>query len=428
MTLLVVSFVAGMLTVLAPCILPLLPVVIGTAATGRSKTTPFVVIGSLGASIILFTFLLKASAALISVPQAFWTGVSGGILVLFGVTLVFPMLWAHMPGIGKASMGANKLLGSGATKKSFVGDALVGAALGPIFSTCSPTYFVILATVLPASLLLGTVYLLAYVLGLSMMLLLIAFLGQRFANRLTRAADSHGRFKRGIGVLFILLGVMIALGYEKKVETALLESGWFDVTKIEQQLLHSTEAKEINGVSMPANDNVENMDRTDVRDAVDALKQYPQYRELSGITEYLNTNNEPITIKEQLDAGKVVLIDFLTYSCNNCRAVIPYLNEWHDTYRDEGLVVIGIHAPEFAFEHNRANVEKALASLGVEFPVVLDNDFETWRAYGNRYWPHRYLIDSEGNIIYDHIGEGGYEETERQIVKVLQTRNATVSE
>jgi cytochrome c biogenesis protein CcdA/thiol-disulfide isomerase/thioredoxin len=426
MTLLIISFIAGMLTVLAPCILPLLPVVIGTAATGRGKWTPLIVIGSLSASIIAFTFLLKASTFLIDVPQSFWSGVSGGILMLFGLTLAFPQLWARVPGIGTASTSANKALGAGVLKKNAWGDVIVGVALGPIFSTCSPTYFVILATVLPASIALGTVYLLAYVLGLALMLFGIAYIGQRFANRLALAADSHGKMKRIIGAVFIVLGIIILTGYEKKLETQLLESGWFDVTKIEHRLLEQTEA----GEDMPTeNDSAQceisgselcaDMSPVAIRDAIDNMKPMVKYREITAFSAFLNTNNAPITIGEQIEEGKVVLIDFLTYSCTNCRAVIPHLNRWHEEYHDDGLVVIGVHSPEFAFEHERSNVEKALASLGVTFPVVMDNDFETWRAYNNRYWPHLFLIDREGHIVYDHVGEGNYDITETKIRELL---------
>jgi cytochrome c biogenesis protein CcdA len=237
MTLLIVSFIAGVLTVLAPCILPLLPVVIGSSASGRSKYTPYIVVGSLGLSIILFTYILKASTAFIMVPPQFWTYLSGGILFLFGVTLIFPALWEKLPNIAKLSSNSNKLVGSGYQRKSFFGDVIIGAALGPVFSTCSPTYFVILASVLPVSFALGTTYILAYVLGLSLILLLIALLGQRFADRLSRISDSHGYFKRSIGILFVILGVLIATGYEKKLETFILDSGYFDITKVEQKLL-----------------------------------------------------------------------------------------------------------------------------------------------------------------------------------------------
>lgn len=241
MTLLVISFIAGVLTVLAPCILPLLPVVIGSSASGRSKATPYIVVGSLAVSIILFTYLLKASTLFIDIPQSFWAYISGGILVLFGMTLVFPGLWEKLPVVGKLSVGSNKVLGAGHQKKSFWGDVMVGAALGPVFSTCSPTYFVILASVLPASFLLGTAYLLAYVLGLSLVLLLIALLGEKFASKLAGFSDPNGKFKKVLGGLFVVLGLLIVFGIEKQIEAALLDSGYFDITKIEYRLLEKIE-------------------------------------------------------------------------------------------------------------------------------------------------------------------------------------------
>lgn len=237
MTLLVVAFFAGILTVLAPCVLPLLPVIVGTSISGRGKSTPYVVVFSLAASIILFTFLLKASTAFIRVPSEVWAYLSGGILVLFGLTLLIPGIWEKIPQVSQLATSSNAALGKGAKQKTFWGDVIVGASLGPVFSTCSPTYFVILATVLPASFLLGTLYLLAYTFGLSLILLLIALLGERFASRLGVFTHPHGLFKRIVGILFIVLGLMIALGLEKRLETRILESGFFDVTSLEHILL-----------------------------------------------------------------------------------------------------------------------------------------------------------------------------------------------
>jgi cytochrome c biogenesis protein CcdA/thiol-disulfide isomerase/thioredoxin len=393
MTFLVISFIAGVLTVLAPCILPLLPVVIGSSAAGRSRATPYVVVGSLALSIILFTYLLKASTAFITVPPEVWTYLSGGILILFGLTLVFPALWERLPGLATLSSSSNQFVGGGYQRKSFWGDVLIGAGLGPVFSTCSPTYFVILASVLPASFLLGTVYLFAYVLGLSLVLLMIALLGERFAGRLSGFADSRGWFKRGIGVLFILLGLMIASGFEKKLETKILESGVFDVTQVEQYLLQQQEVPMVESVE--------------------------RYKEIADPAGFVNTDQ--ITLGE-LVGKKVILVDFMTYSCINCQRTFPYLVAWYEKYKDEGLEIVGIHTPEFAFEKDIDNVQKAMEQFGITYPVVLDNDYATWRAYGNNYWPRKYLIDIHGNIVYDHIGEGGYEETERKIQELLRER------
>ncbi len=242
MALLLVSFIAGVLTVLAPCILPLLPVVVGSSVGARSKATPFIVIGSLALSILLFTYLLKASTAFIAIPQFVWGYISGGILVAFGLVLVFPQLWEAMPFTQKTSASANKIVGAGYQKKSVWGDVMIGAALGPVFSSCSPTYFVILATVLPASFLLGTVYLLAYIAGLVLVLALIAVLGQRLTSKLQFAADSRSWLKRGMGLLFLIVGLFIITGFDKKVETWVLDQGYIDgVLDFEQQLLEQAD-------------------------------------------------------------------------------------------------------------------------------------------------------------------------------------------
>ena len=139
MTLLIVSFIAGVLTVLAPCVLPLLPVVVGTSLSARSRVTPYIVVGSLAVSIILFTYLLKVSTAFIMVPEAFWQYLSGGILFFFGLVLLFPALWERLPGVARLSTSSNSLVGTGYQKKSIAGDVLIGAALGPVFS--GPGYF-----------------------------------------------------------------------------------------------------------------------------------------------------------------------------------------------------------------------------------------------------------------------------------------------
>lgn len=144
-----------------------------------------------------------------------------------------------------------------------------------------------------------------------------------------------------------------------------------------------------------------------------------RYAEIASPAGFLNT--EPFTL-EELVGKKVILVDFLTYSCINCIRTFPYLNAWYDTYKDQGLEIIGIHTPEFAFEKDIDNVREALEKYGIEFPVILDNDYATWRAYGNNYWPRKYLIDIEGNIIYDHIGEGAYGETEKKIREALAER------
>lgn len=147
--------------------------------------------------------------------------------------------------------------------------------------------------------------------------------------------------------------------------------------------------------------------------------KYPRARELVGIAGYINTEN--ITISENI-GKKVILIDFWTYSCINCQRTLPYLNSWWEKYKDDGLLIIGIHTPEFEFEKDYENVVKAVSKYKVKYPVAQDNDYKTWQAYRNRYWPRKYLIDIDGFIVYDHIGEGSYEEIESRIQEALKER------
>ncbi|MSR71235.1 MAG: redoxin domain-containing protein [Candidatus Taylorbacteria bacterium] len=435
MLLLLISFVSGVLTILAPCILPLLPVIVGHSITDTtpSKRRLFVVVISLAISVILFTLLLKASSLLIDIPQDFWKWISGGIIFLFGITMIFPGIWEKFSFANKLSLKSNMVLGEGYKKDSIWGDVIIGASLGPIFSACSPTYFVILATVLPVSPVLGLVYLLAYVAGLSLALICVALLGQKIMEKVGKVSDPRGWFKKIFGIIFILVAVAIISGYDKKLQVSLLDVGFLDVTKIEEKLLEKNEKKDtiINKTSDTTVKievtNKAKISKESFLSIKEKSKKYVLAPELSTIDGYININSinpsssAPITIG-QFKGKKVVLLDIWTYSCINCQRTIPYLNEWYREYEDDGLVIIGLHTPEFAFEKVQQNVEKAVKNFGIKYPVVLDNDFSTWQAYKNQYWPRKYLIDIDGYIIYDHSGEGQYKETEVEIQKALRER------
>ncbi|MDP3769485.1 MAG: redoxin family protein [Candidatus Sungbacteria bacterium] len=154
-------------------------------------------------------------------------------------------------------------------------------------------------------------------------------------------------------------------------------------------------------------------------------KRYELAKEITTPDGFLNTEGKPITVSE-LAGKKVILVDFWTYSCINCQRTTPYLNAWYEKYKDKGFVIIGVHTPEFEFEKDYNNVKAAIEKLGIRFPVVLDNDYSTWTAYKNRYWPHKYLIDIDGYIVYDHIGEGAYTDTEKKIQELLREREETL--
>ncbi len=447
MLLFFIAFIAGALTVLAPCVLPLLPIIVGgSVAGGQNKKRAYVVSLSLGASVIVFTLILKFSTAFIGIPQYAWEWFSGGILVLFGVVTLFPQIWDSLGVVNKISRESNKAMSAGFVKQSFWGDVLVGAALGPVFSTCSPTYFVILATVLPASFGVGLIDLLSYTTGLVLMLLLVSLAGQRIVDRLGLAADPRGWFRKSIGALFILVGVLVFSGSERAIETWLINHV-YDITMVEQTLLKAREEKKPlscadgtcngpaatttqgagseNGTSPVASSTTTSVPTSPTLAAASAAKKamtYPKVPELASIDGYINTpDGKPITIG-QFKGKKVVLIDFWTYSCINCQRTLPYLKAWDEKYRDQGLEIIGVHTPEFAFEHVLSNVQDAVNKFGLKYPTVLDNEYGTWNAFGNSFWPRKYLVDIDGFIVYDHAGEGNYDVTERAIQAALAER------
>ncbi len=431
MILFLISFAAGALTALAPCIISLLPVIIGGSLTGeRSNKRAFVVTASLGLSVIIFTLLLKASTVFINVPPELWKVISGFIIVVLGLAMVFPKLWDSLPFLNRINRDSNKLLATGYQKQNFLGDVLVGAALGPVFASCSPTYFLILATVLPASFSLGVLYLAVYALGLTLMLLVITIGGQKILDRLGVASDSYGWFKRSIGVLFVLVGIGIVFGIDRQIQLA-LSGGLFDTSKIERVLL----ANQVSGGLKPTDIgtlNTKNMPTPQALVAGETSAQrilrksalYPKAPEIVNPSGFVNTNGKAVTIGE-FKGKKIVLVDFWTYSCINCIRTAPYLNAWYEKYKDQGLEIIGVHTPEFAFEHVLDNVSKATIHEKIKYPVVLDNDYATWNAFKNQYWPRKYLVDIDGYIVYDHAGEGDYDVTEKEIQKALADR-ATV--
>lgn len=241
--LIILSFVAGALTVLAPCILPLLPVIIGGSSLSAEKNETnslrhaIVICVSLAVSVLVFSLLLKASTLLLGIPQFAWQAVSGIIVILFGINLIFPMLWAKISiklGIENKS---NRFLGQSTKKKGIMRDILIGAALGPVFASCSPTYALIVATILPQSFINGLIYLAIYCLGLASVLLAIGIAGQSLVKKLGWAANPNGWFRKTLGIIFVITGLVVIFGLDKQIQTLIIESGLYDpIKKFEQRL------------------------------------------------------------------------------------------------------------------------------------------------------------------------------------------------
>ena len=424
-SLILLSFFAGILTVLAPCVLPLLPIIIGSSVAAKDKNKPYWITLGLVVSITIFTLILKASTLLLNVDPFVWKIVSGGIVIIFGLIYIFPKVWEKITTSLNLSNNSNQLLNKAKQKDGILGSLLIGGALGPVFASCSPTYSLIIATVLPVNFYEGLAYIVIYALGLGVVMLGVALFGRAFTNKLKFFSNPNGIFKLILGIIFLVVGISIITGFDKKVETAILNSGYFDVTKIEQNILEKNMPKEIklDSTTAPV------LGQTNF-EKVNSMKSIPELNvmnpisapEIKGITQWINSKGESI---ESLK-GKVVLVDFWTYSCINCQRTLPYVTKWYDTYKDKGFVVLGLHAPEFSFEKIPANVERVVQDNKINYPIGLDNDFATWNNYKNQFWPASYLIDKEGKIRRTHFGEGQYAETEKAIQYLLGEKSESM--
>jgi cytochrome c biogenesis protein CcdA/thiol-disulfide isomerase/thioredoxin len=409
MLLLLISFVAGVLTILAPCVLPVLPVIIGGSVGGtrQDRARPYIIGASLAASVIFFTLLLKVSTLLINLSPDVLNWLSGGLLIALGVVGIFPQWWEALMIRLNWQAASQRFLGKGEQNKGrYTGPVLIGVALGPVFASCSPTYAFILASILPSSLGAGLIYLVTYTVGLVLALLAVSLAGRRLVERFAWAVDTHSLFRRLLGVLFVLIGIAIISGSQVKVEAWVANHLPFDETKFEQVLLSKQHKTSIfHKLSQSVSDS-------------SALNVQPTPApEFAGLTNWINS--PPLNLAQLRQQHKVVLVDFWTYSCINCIRSIPYVEKWYQTYERDGLVVVGVNTPEFAFEHNPANVAAAVKKDGITYPVALDNNYDTWNAFSNDSWPADYLIDQQGNIRYVAQGEGDYDKTEKAIQALL---------
>lgn len=396
------SLLAGGLTVLAPCVLPFLPVIVGGSLHG-DRRRPYLVAAALVVSLVTFTILLKAVTLVAHVDPRVWSIASGALVIILGLVMLFPGVWAKVSTYTKLNTGSHRFLDRAKNNKSgTISAILTGFALGPVFSSCSPTYAWVIAVVLPVDPVTGIVYLVLYCIGVAAALLVISLAGRKLIRKLGWAVNPRGWFQRTIAILFIVVGVLVATGLDKKAETWALDH-FPTLSSIEEPLIPDQ-----GDAGAPAVGD----SGAGVLNAESSASQAPDF---TGIQQWINS--EPLHM-EQL-RGKVVLVDFWTYSCINCIRTQPYLNAWYESYHDQGLEIVGVHAPEFEFEKQADNVEKAVRDAGIRYPVALDNDYGTWSAYKNRYWPAKYLIDAEGRIRYFHAGEGNYEETEKAIRELL---------
>ncbi|HXZ33014.1 MAG TPA: cytochrome c biogenesis protein DipZ [Terriglobales bacterium] len=401
------AFVGGVLTILSPCILPVLPFVFARADQPFRRSGLPLLAG------MALTFAVVATAAAFGGHWIVRLNQGGRyaamlIFLLLGISLLFPSI-AEMFSRPFVSAGA-KLQGA-PTPPNSVGRSLVlGISTGMLWAPCAGP---ILGLILTGVALQGpgtrsSLLLLSFALGAATSLGIALLAGGKVFSALKRSLSIEAWIRRGLGVAVIAGVVAIALGWDTKLLTKL---SFVNTAKAEEQLINKlhTERPVVLAASAAA--------------ASPALDDEGPLPDLSGAVAWLNS--PPLSTKSL--RGKVVLIDFWTYSCINCLRALPYVEGWATKYKDAGLVVIGVHTPEFAFEKERSNVEKAVRDLKVTYPVAIDSDYRIWQAFNNEYWPAHYFIDGKGRIRYHHFGEGEYDESERVIQELLKENGAQLS-
>ncbi|MEK6423206.1 MAG: cytochrome c biogenesis protein DipZ [Burkholderia gladioli] len=404
MMLLLVAFLAGALTVLSPCILPVVPFVFARTDASFSRSRLPLILG-LAASFALITGLGAAGLGGIAALSRHGRSIALASFALFGVALLFPAAASRLTGpstrIANAFIGRSQHL---AARHRVASAVLAGIGTGLLWTPCAGP---VLGLILSGAALHGLGWrtiaaLAAYAAGGAASLLAISGLGLRALHALRRRAGATERLRRITGAAVLAASGAIAFGVDTQ---ALAQLPVTPANRIETRLA--------GWLAPPAADRAPATPH-----AAEPPPRLPDEGELpalDGATAWLDT--PPLT-RDAL-RGKVVVVNFWTYSCINCLRTLPYLKQWDARYRQDGLVVIGVHTPEFGFERDAGNVRRALKDLGIRYPVATDNDYRVWQAFGNQYWPAFYVADASGRIRYHHFGEGGYDQADRVIRQLL---------
>jgi cytochrome c biogenesis protein CcdA/thiol-disulfide isomerase/thioredoxin len=384
-----IGLLAGLVTAISPCVLPVLPILLAGAASGRK---PLRIVTGLVASFVVFTLFASWLLDQLGLPQDFLRNLAIALLFVVAATLLVPQLGLL---VEKPFSRLTRFRAGG-------GGFVLGVSLGLVFVPCAGPVLAAI-TVVAANNHVGwraIVLTVAYAVGAAIPMLLIALGGRGLSTRL-RAQGARLRVASGVVIALVALG--IAFNFDTRFQTALpgytqsLQKHVEDSKTAQRQL-----AKLRGGTQVTAS-------------VGSSLEHYGQAPDFHADGDWFNS--PPLTIAGL--RGKVVLVDFWTYSCINCLRTLPHLKAWYAAYHKDGLVIVGVHTPEFAFEHVSSNVSAAVKRLGIKYPVMQDNRYRTWDAYSNQYWPAEYLIDRTGEVRHVRFGEGYYGESENAIRSLL---------
>ncbi|WP_419710030.1 cytochrome c biogenesis protein DipZ [Pseudomonas sp. NFX224] len=397
-----IAFLGGILTVLSPCILPVVPFLFAGADRTRSSIL-------LTLSGMALTFALVASLAVVSsewVIQASNAGrhVALIVMVLFALSLISARVgdWLARPFVVLGNrLDPNSRKASGPLKS-----LMIGVATGLLWAPCAGP---ILGVILTGAMLQGanagtSLLLVAYGLGSALSLGVLIFTGRRLVNRLKPSIPVTGWLRRGAGVAVLAGAAVISTGADSVLLAGTSSQG---VSSVEKGVLETVPKVVDYFVSKVKADSMDN-----AQGAMPAL---------NGAVQWLNS---PELTNASL-RGKVVLVDFWTFDCINCKHTLPYVKDWAKKYEKDGLVVIGVHTPEYGFERIIDNVKDKVKEYGITYPVAIDNNYAIWRNFDNQYWPAHYIIDAKGQVRYTHFGEGSYDTQEKVIQQLLEEAKAT---
>jgi len=405
------TFLAGFVTIMAPCIWPLLPIILSASSvSGKQRPLGFTL--GIMTSFTLFTLSISYLEKAFHIDPNLFRIIAFIAIGLLGLSMMIPSLGMKLENFMNTILAPfrNRIKGKGT---GFFAGYIMGFATGLVWAPCSGPILATVATLAATQEVTIKVVIvtLAYVFGLGIPLFLFSLAGAWCFNIIRRFTKYTARIQQAFGLVMIVAALFIYTNYDKVIQLKIL--GFFPsydnfLTKFENNKQVSEQLAILQGRKET---------KKIVEVSAEELPDLGEAPDFAGIAKWLNTSG-PLTMQQL--RGKVVLIDFWTYTCINCVRTLPHVTAWYEKYKNNNFVIIGVHTPEFAFEKETHNVESAIKQFKINYPVAQDNDYKTWRAFENQYWPAEYLIDTKGRIRKTHFGEGNYDEMEQAIRQLLE--------